>query len=122
MGSRARLYWLPLPCNGRYSMGITGSAVCLYSGRSQSSLVNPLLNSCLCDTGNKYCTGFSLSFPEFLQIWVERGGFHFLSAFYDEVRWMIYPQDSFSPDMFSALWGISHFIHPAKHPQKYTRM
>lgn len=73
-------------------MGTTGSTVCLYSGQSEASLVNPLLNSCSCDTGNKYCILFFLLqiqlkrvFPEFLQIWKKGGGFYFyfsgISAF-----------------------------------------
>lgn len=77
-------------------MGTTGSALCLYSGWPGASLVNPLLNSRSCGTGNKYCTLFFLLqvklkrvFPEFLQIWKEGNGFYFyfsgISSFDDEV-------------------------------------
>lgn len=117
MGSRARLYQLPLLCNGTHT-GTTGSAVCLCSGWSGGSLVNPLLNSCSCDTGNKYFTLFFLLqvklkriFPEFLQIWQEGCGFCFYfsgtNTFYNEVSFRI---DDFQSFVFRIPLALMYFL------------
>lgn len=129
MGSRARLYQLPLLCNGSYTMDTTGSAVCLYSGRSGASLVNQLLNSCSCDTGISHCTLFFLMrvklkrvFPEFLQIWKEWGAFHFyfsgISGFYDEVSVRV---DDFQSLVLRIPLALMYFLLCRGFPTSYIQ-